>query len=251
MMTTFERLLEVKARKGAGYIVLIDPDKQPIDKSVQLAQQAEKEGADAIFLGGSLLFFTVFDEFVEQIKNHVSIPVILFPGSTNQISRHADAILFISIISGRNPEMLIGRQVLGAPLIKMCSLEAIGTAYMLVESGNVSSAEFMSNTRALPREKYDIAVAHALAAEYLGMKMIYLEAGSGAQYPVPNKMVAAVASQSSLPLIVGGGINSPAVAAEKVRAGASFIVTGNVLENGVKPGGIAEFANAIHNTAEG
>ncbi|MBN2008679.1 geranylgeranylglyceryl/heptaprenylglyceryl phosphate synthase [candidate division KSB1 bacterium] len=246
-MTTFERLLDIKAKRGAGYIVLIDPDKQKIEKSIEIAQQAETEGVDAIFIGGSLLFYSTFEEFVEQIKTHVSIPVILFPGSTQQISRHADAILFLSVLSGRNPETLIGQQVKGAPLIKMYNLEAISTAYMLVESGVVTSAEFMSNTRPLPREKNDIAVAHALAAEYLGMKLIYLEAGSGAKYPVPDEMIDAVSRYAAPPLIVGGGIRTPEIAAQKVKAGASFIVTGNVLENAVKPGHIAEFADAIHN----
>lgn len=247
-MSTFDNLLAIKRNKGAGYIVLIDPDKQSLDQSVQLVQQAETEGADVIFIGGSLLFFSVFDDFVKHIKESISLPVILFPGSANQISKYADAILFMSIISGRNPDALIGQQVQGAPIIRMLNLEAIATGYMLIESGKTSSAEFMSNTRPIPRDKTDIAVAHALAAEYLGMKLIYLEAGSGAPLPVSDEMIAAISQYTSLPIIVGGGITTPDIARQKVMAGASFIVTGNVLEQDLQQGRIAAFANAIHHS---
>jgi len=246
-MTTYEKLLQIKNEKGAGYIVLLDPDKQPIEKSVSLASMAENEGADAIFIGGSLLFFSRFDDFVAQIKSHVSIPVVIFPGGTNQVSRNADAILFMSIINSYNPEVIIGQQVKAAPVIKLTGLEPISTAYMLIESGKMTSAEFMSNTRPIPREKADIAVAYSLTAEFFGMKLIYLEAGSGAMQPVPNEMIHAVNKYVSIPLIVGGGIKSPDIAREKVEAGASFVVTGNVLEKNVDKGRIREFAQAIHN----
>lgn len=245
-MMTYEKLLQIKEEKGAGYIVLLDPDKQPIEQSIEISKQAEAEGADIIFIGGSLLFFAIFDEFVGKIKQSVNIPVILFPGSATQISKHADAILFMSIISGRNPDALIGQQVQGAPVIKMLNLEPISTGYMIIESGKTTSAEFMSNTRPIPRDKVDIAVAHALAGEFLGMKLIYLEAGSGALHPVPDEMIGAINKYSSVPLIVGGGIRTPEIAHQKVQAGASFIVTGNVLENGVQSGNIAAFAEAIH-----
>lgn len=245
-MNTFEKLLTIKQNKGSGYIVLLDPDKQSLEQSVKISQQAEAEGADVIFIGSSLLFFSTFDDFVKQIKQSVNIPVILFPGNAMQISKYADAILFISIISGRNPDTLIGQQVLGAPIIKTLNLEAISTGYMIIESGKMTSTEYMSNTRPIPRDKSDIAVAHALAAEYLGMKLIYLEAGSGALQPVPDEMITAIANYVSLPIIVGGGITTPGVAHQKVDAGASFIVTGNVLERNLKQGKIAEFAKAIH-----
>lgn len=245
-MTTYEMLMAVKENKGAGYIVLIDPDKQSIEQSIGIAKQAEKEGADAIFIGGSLLFFSVFDDFIAQIKKHVRIPVIIFPGGTNQVSNHADAILFMSIISSRNPDVLMGKQILAAPVIKLLGLEAISTAYMLIESGKMTSAEFMSDTRPIPRDKNDIAVAHALAAEYIGMKLIYLEAGSGAVHTVPDEMIRAVTNYVSVPVIVGGGIRTPEVARQKVNAGASFIVTGNVLEDAIEPGRIEQFSAAIH-----
>ncbi|MDZ7330909.1 MAG: geranylgeranylglyceryl/heptaprenylglyceryl phosphate synthase [candidate division KSB1 bacterium] len=245
-MQTYNRLLEIRARRGAGYIVLIDPDKLSLQESVKLAMRAEQEDADIIFIGGSLLSTPIFDELVRQVKAAVKIPVIIFPGGVQQISRHADAILFMSVISGRNPDLLIGQHVMGAPIVKMLNLEAIATGYMLIESGKMTSAEFMSNTKPIPRDKPQIAVAHALAAEYLGMKLIYLEAGSGALQPVPDEMIQAVAAGCSLPIIVGGGIRTPEVAQQKAKAGASFIVTGNVLEKKTKEGLIREFAGAIH-----
>ncbi|MDZ7319750.1 MAG: geranylgeranylglyceryl/heptaprenylglyceryl phosphate synthase [candidate division KSB1 bacterium] len=245
-MQTWQKLLEIRKTRGAGYIVLIDPDKLSLKDSVKLAMQAEQEDADVIFIGGSLLSTPIFDELVKQIKAAVRIPVIIFPGGVQQISRHADAILFMSVISGRNPDLLIGQHVMGAPIVKMLNLEAIATGYMLIESGKMTSAEFMSNTKPIPRDKPQIAVAHALAAEYLGMKLIYLEAGSGALHPVPDEMIQAVARMCSLPVIVGGGIQTPEVAQQKVKAGASFIVTGNVLETGKRDRIIREFAEAIH-----
>lgn len=245
-MQIYTRLLEIREKRGAGYIVLIDPDKLSVEDSIKLAQQAEQEDADVIFIGGSLLSTPIFDELVKQIKAAVKIPVIIFPGGVQQISRHADAILFMSVISGRNPDLLIGQHVMAAPIVKMLKLEAIPMGYMLIESGRMTSAEFMSNTKPIPRDKPDIAVAHALAAEYLGMKLIYLEAGSGALHPVPDEMIQAIARMCSLPIIVGGGIRTPDVAKQKVAAGATFIVTGNVLEKSKKDGIIRDFAKAIH-----
>lgn len=245
-MQTWQKLLEIRKQRGAGYIVLIDPDKLSLEENNKLVVQAEKEDADCIFIGGSLLSTPIFDELVKQIKNTVKIPVIIFPGGVQQISRHADAILFMSVISGRNPDLLIGQHVMGAPIIKMYNLETIPMGYMLIESGKVTSAEFMSNTKPIPRDKPDIAVAHALAAEYLGMKLIYLEAGSGALHPVPDEMIQAITRMSSLPIIVGGGIRTPDIAQKKVAAGAAFIVTGNVLEKNNEKGTIQSFAQAIH-----
>jgi phosphoglycerol geranylgeranyltransferase len=245
-MQVWQKLLDIRKQRGAGYIVLIDPDKLPLEENIKLAAQAEKEDADCIFIGGSLLSTPIFDELVKQVKNAVTIPVILFPGGVQQISRHADAILFMSVISGRNPDLLIGQHVMGAPIVKMYNLEAIPTGYMLIESGKVTSAEFMSNTKPIPRDKPDIAVAHALAAEYLGMKLIYLEAGSGALHPVPDEMIQAVARMCSVPIIVGGGIRTTDIAKQKVAAGAAFIVTGNVMEKNNEKGMIQSFAQAVH-----
>lgn len=245
-MQVWDRLMQIREKRGTGYIVLIDPDKQPLEDSVKIAVQAEKEDADAIFIGGSLLSTPLFDELIKQIKEHVQIPVIIFPGGVQQVSQYADALLFMSLISGRNPDHLIGQQVMAAPIIKMIKLETIATGYMLIESGRVTSAEFMSNTKPIPRDKIDIALAHALAAEYLGMKIVYLEAGSGALDSVPEKMIQKISKVCKLPLIIGGGIKTPEVAREKALAGASFIVTGNVLESNNKEGIISSFSNAVH-----
>lgn len=245
-MNIYQTLLSRKASKGAGYFVLIDPDKIDADKLPSFITQATEAGVDAFLVGGSLIVDDSFEQCIRTIKNHTKIPVVIFPGGVMQISKEADAILFLSLLSGRNPEHLIGSQVLAAPIVKKIGLETISTAYMLVESGKTTSAEFMSNTRPLPRHKPDIAVAHALAAEMLGFKMIYLEAGSGAEQSVPDEMISAIAKHCQLPLIVGGGVKNPEDAHFKVRAGASFIVTGTVLENNGNTNLIKEFAAAIH-----
>jgi phosphoglycerol geranylgeranyltransferase len=213
----------------AGYWVLLDPDDFLPEKAADIAFQAQNAGADALLVGGSLIHTDHFDDFVKSIKKKSSLPVILFPGDSTQLSRHADAILFLSLISGRNPVNLIGEHVKAAPLIKQYGIEPISTAYMLVESGSVTSVEFMSNTRPLPRNKPMIAAAHALAAQYMGMSMVYLEAGSGAPQPVPDDMIKLVRSYVDIPIIVGGGIRDAKTAKAKLRAGADIIVTGNLL----------------------
>ena len=250
-MSVYQNLLNIKKNKGAGYLILIDPDKRPFDDLLSLARQCEDQDVDGLLIGGSLLFISHFDKLVHDIKKEVSIPVILFPGSSRQLSEHADAVLFMSLISGRNPQTLIGEQVMAAPSVRALGIEPISMGYMLVESGQTTSAEFMSNTQPLPRNKPDIAVAHALAAEYLGMKLIYLEGGSGADYSVPEDMVYAVVQAVSNPVIVGGGIRTPGEAKKKVEAGASFVVTGNFFENQGNENLLHQFAKAIHiSTAE-
>jgi phosphoglycerol geranylgeranyltransferase len=245
-MKTYETLLSVKKNKGAGYWVLIDPDKDEADKLIQMARACEKGGADALLIGGSLLFSSSFDEFVRTVKQTVSIPVILFPGSGRQISGHADAILFMTLISGRNPHHLIGEQVHAAPIVRSLNLEAIPTGYMLIESGKTTSAEFMSNSRPIPRHKPEIAVAHAMAGEMLGLKMLYLEAGSGADESVPEVMIKAVTRAVKIPVVVGGGIRHPDEARKKVQAGASFIVTGTVVEDAANHSMLKSFSEAVH-----
>ncbi len=245
-MKVYERLLQVAAARGAGYLVLLDPDKSDEKGLMRTAEQAQANGADALLVGGSLLLTNRFHAAVRAVRSVAEVPVIIFPGSTHQVCSDADAILFLSLISGRNPAHLIGQQVIAAPLIKEMRIEPISTGYILVESGRTTSAEFMSDTRPIPREKPDIAKAHALAAEYLGMKMVYLEAGSGAERPVPDEMVREVAEYVSIPVIVGGGIRSPEEAHRKVREGASFIVTGNVLERKGSQSLLREFADAVH-----
>jgi phosphoglycerol geranylgeranyltransferase len=219
-----------KVKKGKGsYWVLLDPDDFSPARGALIAKQAQAAGVDALLIGGSLIHTHLFDEFVAAVKKAVRIPVILFPGDATQLSRHADAVLFLSLISGRNPVNLISEHVKAAPVIREMGIEPISTAYMLVESGTITSVEFMSNTRPLPANKPKIAAAHALAAQYMGMKMVYLEAGSGAQHPVPDEMISLVRSHIDVPLIVGGGIRDARTARQKLASGADIIVTGNLL----------------------
>lgn len=245
-MTTFEKLLDVRKNRGAGYLILIDPDKIDPAKLPSFVRDATEAGADGFLVGGSLLLSNEIDKLIQLIKSNTSLPVIIFPGSLFQISHVADAILFLLLISGRNPDHLIGNQVTAAPIIKRIGLEAISTGYMLIEAGKMTSAEFMSNTKPIPQNKPDIAVAHALAAELIGMKLLYLDAGSGADVPVPDAMIQKIAKYSSLPMIVGGGIRNPEVAREKVKAGASFVVTGTVNEQNSDHSLVREFAKAVH-----
>lgn len=245
-MTIFESLIKIKQEKGAGYLVLLDPDKWEKSEMIEMARMAEESGVDAILMGGSLLLSASLDEIIQAIKAKIHIPVIIFPGSLVQISKFADAIFFLSLISGRNSNYLIGEQIQAAPLIKAFNIEPISVGYMLIESGRITSAEFMSNSRPIPRDKLDIVKATALAAQYLGMKMVYLEAGSGADQSVPDDMIRAVMDYTNLPIIVGGGIRTPEEAQRKAKAGAAFVVTGNILENKHNSLMMKEFAEAIH-----
>jgi len=246
MGTVFEYLLNVKKQRGAGYLVLIDPDKQEVESASTFVTQALEAGVDALLVGSSFLMSDRLDPVVQSVKRMSGLPVIISPGASSHISRYADAILFLSLISGRNPEFLIGEHVKAAPIIKRYGIEPIPTGYMLIEGGTCTSVQFMSATLPIPREKPDIAVAHAIAAEMLGMKCVYLECGSGSAMSVPNEMISAVKANINIPLIVGGGIVKPKDAEEKVHAGADFIVTGNVLENNANHNLMHEFAMAVH-----
>ena len=187
-----------------------------------------------------------FETLIEKVKANTSLPAIIFPGSIDQISPLADAILFLSVVSGRNADHLIGRHVIASPMIKRSGIEPISTGYILIESGVTTTAVYMSGSMPLPRNKPEIAAATALAAEYLGMKLIYLEAGSGADQAVPDDLIKAVSNVCTVPVIVGGGIRSPLVAREKVDSGANVIVTGNFFEDENNWDMIKEFASAIH-----
>ena len=225
--------------------MLLDPDRHSIADCMHVAHQAEEAGVDALLLGSSLLTNDL-NPFAKALKDETSLPVIVFPGDSMHLSQHADAILYLSLISGRNANFLIGEQVKAAPLIHRCGIEAISTGYMLIDGGTATSVEVMSGTAPLPRDKLDIAWAHALAAEYLGMKFIYLEAGSGAKIPVPEELIGAVRKHVTIPIIVGGGITTPELAVAKVNAGADFIVTGNVIEQQNSFSLMNRFADAVH-----
>lgn len=240
----YSELQEAKERGQKKFAVLIDPDKiepQSLHKTIALALQAK---VDYFFIGGSLVVDDQLDFCVQTIKKDCNIPTILFPGSTFQISFNADAILFLSLISGRNPELLIGKHVITAPYLHKSSLEVLSTGYMLVDGGVPTTVSYISGTHPIPSNKPDIAVCTAMAGEMLGMKLLYLDAGSGAQQPVTNKMVEAVSQNTNVPLILGGGIRTPQTAYEKARAGADVIVVGNALEK--SPNLVIELASAIH-----
>ncbi|MEZ5357694.1 MAG: geranylgeranylglyceryl/heptaprenylglyceryl phosphate synthase [Candidatus Zixiibacteriota bacterium] len=248
-MPLFEQLMQVRENKGAGFFLLLDPDRVDTKRLKDVSLASQSYGVDAILAGSSMVTATNFDARMAEIKRSTELPVLLFPGNSGQVSKHADGILFLSLISGRNATFLIEEQVKGAPLIKAFGLEPIPTGYMLIESGKLTSVQFVSGTLPIPREKTDIAMAHALAARYLGMKTVYLEAGSGAKQTVPEEMITAVAEYCELPVIVGGGINTPDDAARIVRAGASFVVIGTRLEFESDFGFMSEMADAIHSSA--
>ena len=243
-MSIYADSVQAKAQGKKKFSVLIDPDKlrmENVDKIVKLAMDAH---VDYFFIGGSLIVNDMLDGLLSAIKKKSDIPLILFPGNSHQLSYRADGILFLSLISGRNPELLIGNHVIAAPYLKLSPLEVLSTGYMLIDGGIETTVSYMSNTRPIPSDKNDIAISTAIAGEYLGLKMIYLEAGSGAKSPVSVSMIEDVSSVIDIPLIVGGGIKTPEKAAANVRAGADMIVVGNAIEK--DPELIIDMSAAIH-----
>lgn len=211
--------------------VLIDPDKaDDASRLKHLVHLANENLVDFFFVGGSLITTTNLSEVIRLIKEEADIPVVLFPGSPLQIDPAADAILFLSLISGRNADLLIGQHVQAAPILKNSRMEVLPTGYMLVSSGKTTSVAYISNTTPIPEDKYSLAACTALAGEMLGLQLIYLDAGSGAEREISPRMVSAVRKSVGLPLIVGGGISTPQKALAALEAGADTIVVGNALE---------------------
>ena len=210
--------------------ILIDPEKQSKDSLQSLLSKINKSNIDLIFIGGSLSS-KAYDKIIEDIKSECSKPVILFPGNSLQLSSRADALLNLSLISGRNPEFLIGEHVKSAAFVKKSKLEVIPTGYILIDGGTKTSVEYISNTQAIPNNKIDIAIATALAGQFLGLKCIYLEAGSGAEQTVPEEMIASVCENIDIPIICGGGIKSIEGVKNKWNAGANIVVIGTAFEN--------------------
>lgn len=242
--TIYTQLAEAKQLGHKKFAVLIDPDKVRLAKWQGVLENAIEAGVDYFFIGGSLVVNDMLDYVLKSLKEKCHIPMILFPGNSFQLSYKADAILFLSLISGRNADLLIGKHVITAPFLKVSPLEIISTGYMLIDGGVLTSVQYMSNTNPIPNTKDDIALCTAIAGEMLGLKMIYMDAGSGAKIPVPASMIEVVSGGISIPLIVGGGIKTPEKALENVRAGADVIVVGNAIEK--DPGLITEMAAAIH-----
>ena len=226
----FEKLTK-KLGKEKLHFTLIDPDKQDITKAVELVKNAEKAGTDAFMVGGSSSTVIIqLDELIKKIKEATSLPVILFPSTHAQISRYADAIFFMSLLNSRNTNFLIEEQLKGAPLLKAYNLEPISMGYLMFESGDTCTSHFVSDAKLLSNNKPEIAVAYALTAQYFGMKLIYLEAGSGAENPVSNEVISEVKKVVDIPIIVGGGIKDKKTAREKLDAGAAIVVTGTINE---------------------
>jgi putative glycerol-1-phosphate prenyltransferase len=230
-MKSIHRILQENKQVGRKALaVLIDPDKHTpgsIEETVCLAAEAK---VDFIFFGGSFVQSEMASEFVSSIKQTVNCPVVIFPGNQMSICHQADGILYLSLISGRNAEFLIGRHVITAAAIKRSGLEVVPTGYMLVDSGSPTAVEYMSNTSPIPRHQSDVAAATAMAGEMLGLKTIYLEAGSGAKKTVPLEMISKVSKSISIPLIVGGGISNANEANDILHVGADLIVVGNAIE---------------------
>ncbi len=224
-----ESVLDKKKANKKVFCVLIDPDKFPEENILKIITAMETAAPDLILVGGSLVTKKT-ESTVDVLKKHLTIPVLLFPGSLLQLTTNADGILFISLISGRNPELLIGNHVASAPVIKSSGMEVISTGYILIDGGTTTSVEYMSQTKPIPALKTDIAVATAMAGEMLGQKLIYLEGGSGALNPVPVEMIEAVKQNISIPLIVGGGLNTKEKVKAACDAGADVIVVGNAFE---------------------
>ncbi|MCB9183357.1 MAG: geranylgeranylglyceryl/heptaprenylglyceryl phosphate synthase [Flavobacteriales bacterium] len=225
--------------------VLIDPDfgqdEARLERTVQQACMAK---ADLLFVGGSLLTSAAFDHCVQLVRRWSDRPVVLFPGSPAQLSRHADAVLFLSLISGRNPELLIGHHVTAAPTVKALGLEAIPTGYMLIDGGKPTTVSYVSQTLPIPHDKPGIAAATALAGELLGLRAIYMDTGSGAARSVSAAMVAAVRAHVDLPIIVGGGIRDGETARALCDAGADLVVVGTAFEE--DPDLIFAMSEAVH-----
>ncbi len=238
--------LNTRRKQGKKSIaVLIDPDKiADADQLEPLLRLASENCVDYFFVGGSLVTTTNLTDVVKTIKENISIPIILFPGSALQIDPSADAILFLSLISGRNPDLLIGQHVMAAPILKSNKLEVLPTGYILINSGKTTSVAYVSNTTPIPEDKYSLAACTAMAGEMLGLKLIYLDAGSGAEREVNRKMIHAVRKSVDVPLIVGGGINTPEKAVHALEAGADVIVMGNALEK--SPELLTEIAEKVY-----
>lgn len=244
MKGVYQSLLEKKQQGKKSFAVLVDPDKVNDDDMGALVELAVEAKIDYFLAGGSLVISNYLDECVQYIKRSCDIPVILFPGSPSQVSKYADALLYLSLISGRNPELLIGQHVVSAPVVKQSGLEIMPTGYMVIDGGAPTTVSYISNAAPLPSDKNEIAMCTAMAGEMLGMKLIYMDAGSGAKRSISTGMIEKVASCIDVPLIIGGGIKDAEKAYLNCKAGADVIVVGNAIEKDSSL--IKEIAAAVH-----
>jgi putative glycerol-1-phosphate prenyltransferase len=242
----YQGIVQGQRNRQKKFTVLIDPDKVTPETLIRIIDISARSGVDYFFIGGSLLVSDTLHECIDVIKSCSDIPVVIFPGSAMQIQSNADAILLLSLISGRNPELLIGHHVVAAPALQQSKLEIISTGYILIDGAQATTVSYVSNTFPVPHHKDEIAMCTAMAGEMIGMKMIYLDCGSGAQRTVSESMVKLVSENIDIPLIVGGGIKSPERAAALCKAGADMIIVGTATED--NPSLITSIAHAIHSS---
>jgi len=244
-MTVIQNLFtQSKAQRRKKLAVLIDPDKVSNADLQSISEKINTAKVDLVFVGGSLMVHHNFENTIHQLKTQVHCPVIIFPGHPMQVSAQANGILLLSLISGRNADLLIGQHVHAAPLLKQSGLEILPTGYILIDGQLPTTVSYISNTQPIPSNKPEIAACTALAGEMLGLRNIYLEAGSGAKTPVPLTTIQAVRATISIPLIVGGGIKTPEQAKAICTAGADIIVVGSAIEQDINL--IQSMAEAVH-----
>jgi len=241
-----EESLTAKIKEHALFAVLLDPDPSEKDAFCEIGKAAFEAGADLILVGGSLIGNANLPKKIIELKSLVKIPIVLFPGGASQVVPGFDAMLFTSLVSGRNPQYLIEEQLKGGLIVKALGIEAFPTAYMLINSGPATAVEYISNTKPIPEDKPKLTMAHAVAAELMGMRWTYLEAGSGAERPVPLEHIILTRKATNLNIIAGGGIITPQDAAARVQAGANVIVTGTIWEKNLDINLMKEFARSIH-----
>ncbi len=230
-MNIYSEFIQHQKNQRKLLAILVDPDKVFLKNIPDLVNNIAQTKADYIFVGGSFLSQGHFKKVVKKLRKYSRLPIIIFPGNTAQISKNADAILLLSLISGRNAEYLIGKQVEAAPKLYHSKLETIATGYILIENGRTTTVEYITNSKPIPRNKSDLAVATALAGQMLGLQLIYLEAGSGARKRVPLSMITKVKKTIQVPLIVGGGIKNKKQVLQAWNAGADLVVVGTAFEN--------------------
>ncbi|MCL2282631.1 MAG: geranylgeranylglyceryl/heptaprenylglyceryl phosphate synthase [Fibromonadales bacterium] len=241
-----EEKLIAKIKERALFAVLLDPDASESDAFLETGKMAHENGADLILVGGSLVGNASLPKKVAELKKSIDIPIVLFPGGASQVVPGFDAMLFTSLVSGRNPQYLIEEQLRGGLIVKALGIEAFPTAYMLINSGPATTVEYISNTKAIPANKPKLTMAHAIASELMGMRWTYLEAGSGAENPVPLEHIILTRKATKLNIIAGGGITVPQDAQARIKAGANVIVTGTIWEQNLDASLMKEFAMAVH-----
>lgn len=243
----YSQLIHKMSLGEKSFAVLIDPDKIQLEQIGNFSKSLSQCSVDYLLVGGSLMVSDHLDQVVDLLKKETGLPIIIFPGSPAQLSPKADALLYLSLISGRNPDLLIGQHVQSVATVRQSGLEILPTGYMLINGGAPTTVSYISNTWPIPHNKPDIALCTALAGEMLGLRLIYMDAGSGAENAVSNEMIQLVSQSLQIPLIVGGGIRTPEAAAEKASAGANLIVVGNAIEKDTSL--IREMAMAVHSTS--